>query len=818
MTPAAQFTGRLCPRPGKAPRSLFFLLIFTISTARLAAQTAVIDDAWWAYQQDCNGDGCYAGTLTGDAARLTWNPDVQNCNGTISVYEIVYTKDCADPTWVPIYTNALHSITGCRSSDAQFIDIPMGSGCACRDYRIEIYRAGQSVPDNARSSTNDPDLFHHQEQLLSEDACLNDSFAGCAALSGGQGVRFDNNLSATQETGEPDHAGNPGGKSLWYCWTAPTSQPVTFDTTGSSFDTLLAVYTGSDVAALSLVTNNDDIDGANDRMSRLTFTPQAGVTYHVAVDGFGGASGTVTLDWKQAGSALPDLVLWGPAVSPTVVTRTFATNDCEVLEGCAITGKRTLLSFSTETRNIGAGDLALGNPATNSLFEWASCHGHYHFEEFAQYDLLDSNNTVVAFGHKVGFCLVDDHPWSPGASSQARYTCGYQGIQAGWADVYGAGLPCQYIDITGVPPGQYTLRLLVNPYNLIQEADTNNNTTLVTVTIPPTNCVSPPDNDAFANATVIPSVPWSLSQPNYCASKQSGEPSHAGQDGGHSVWFNWTPSSSAQVVINTRRSDFDTLLAVYTGTSVNSLAPVTYNDNIGGGILQSQVSFFANAGTTYRIAVDGYLGAVGTVVLNLNPPANDDFAAAFAITGTTGSTNGSNLGASKEPLEPAHAFDVGGHSIWYRWTAPADGPVDFNTMGSGFDTSLAVYTGTSVTNLTLIASNNDDVGGAQTSRLGFEASAGTVYRIVVDGWGGVTGNLTLNWTMDSTLAIAPLAPGQVLVTVTGIQWQRYVLLDTPDPAAGWGTNTAAQTLSGGSLVYTNSATQDQQFFRFLRVP
>jgi len=49
------------------------------------AQTAYISDAWWTYQQDCNGDTCKAGALPGDKARLNWVPNVTNCDGTLTV-------------------------------------------------------------------------------------------------------------------------------------------------------------------------------------------------------------------------------------------------------------------------------------------------------------------------------------------------------------------------------------------------------------------------------------------------------------------------------------------------------------------------------------------------------------------------------------------------------------------------------------------------------------------------------------------------------------------------------------------------------------
>jgi hypothetical protein len=784
------------------------------------SQTAVIDDAWWTYQQDCNGDGCHAGTLSGDLARLNWSPDVMNCNGTLTVYEIVYSKPCDSNAWTAIFTNATHSITGCRSSDEQFADVAMSGGCACRDYKIEIYRAGQTVPDDIRSGTNDVDLFQHREQLLSEDYCLSDTFATSGVISGLSGSHSDNNTSATKEPGEPNHAGNAGGHSLWYRWTAPTSAPVTFDTMGSSFDTLLAVYTGNNVSNLTLVVSNDDIAGASNRMSMVTFTPVAGAAYHIAVDGFGGASGIVYLNWHQSGAALPDLIIWGPAASPSVSTRTFSSTDCEVVEGCETAGVHTLLNFTTETRNIGAGDLSLGNPATNALFHWASCHGHYHFEEFANYDLVDTNGNIVAAGHKVGFCLLDDHAWSPTASPQAKYDCWNQGIQAGWADVYAAGLPCQYIDITGVPGGNYTLRMTVNPDGLIPEADTNNNVTFVPVTIPSAGeiCLLGPFNDNFMNGMNITNTPFTFSELNQCATKEPLEPNHAGNAGGHSIWFNWTPYTNQTAVITTRRSDFDTLLAVYTGSSYLNLTLVASNDDIIPGVfLQSQVSFPAIAGTTYHIAVDGWGGAVGTAVLNINPPANDDFVDAAVISGSSGTTNGYTVEASKEPYERAHAGDVGGHSVWYRWMPPVDGPVDFNTLGSDFSTVLAIYTGDSVTNITPITANIADVGGVMTSRVDFEAVAGTTYQIAVDGARGDAGNLVLNWNMDSRLGIARLPDGGKQIMLTGVNWQRYTLFGSTD-LFNWFTNIPTITMSGTSHGFTNNGSLGRQFYRAVRSP
>jgi len=804
------------------------LLFLTIAAP---AQTAKISDAWWTYDQDCDGDGCRAGTLAGGFARLNWFPDVVNCNGTLTVQEKVLFRPCGTSTWISIYTNAPHQIAGCASTDSRYLDIQMGTNCDCRDYMVLIYRYGQSTPDDRRSSTNDVNLAQRREESLADDLCASDAFATCVALSGKVGSLTDNNVTASKEPGEPDHAGNPGGHSLWYCWTATTNQPVTFSTIGSGIDTVLAVYTGDNVASLTLVTNSDDIAGATNRMSRLVFTPTTGTTYHIAVDGFGGGAGNVELNWNQQGGSLPDLIVWGPASAPYITTSTFANNNCQVLEGCATTGTRKLLRFNMETRNIGTADLVLGNPATNSLFYFATCHAHYHFESFAQYTLLDTNynpvilGTNVVIGHKVGFCIEDVARWLPSAPSSTKYTCANCGIQAGWGDVYTADLDCQFVDITGVPAGEYYLQLTVNPDGLLAEADLQNNTALVPVNIPPANCVTAPDNDSFASAATVTTTPFTTSEFNNCATKQTGEPNHAGFAGGHSVWYNWTPTSNHTAVITTRRSSFDTTLAVYTGNEVNALVLIASDDDISANNLQSYVTFTAVANTTYHIAVDGTSSAVGTVVLNVNPPPNDDFANRQVIVGSSGSVEGTNLGASKEASETAHASDVGGCSIWYQWVAPTTGFVDFNTAGSSFDTIFAIYTNSVLASANLpVAYNDDDAegGGLQTSRTWFPAVAGTTYYIAVDGFGADTGTVRLNWNMDSRLAITSLPDGQMQINLTGVDWQRYVLLGSSD-LLNWNTNTAAITMYEGLHRYTNApsatnGTAGLQFFRALLVP
>jgi subtilisin family serine protease len=261
-----------------------------------------------------------------------------------------------------------------------------------------------------------------------------------------------------------------------------------------------------------------------------------------------------------------------------------------------------------------------------------------------------------------------------------------------------------------------------------------------------------PPNDLFANGQVLSGDNGSVAGTTALATKESGEPNHAGNPGGHSVWYRWTAPSDGTLTVNTAGSAFNTLLAAYTGGAVNALTLQAANDDTGGP--QSMVQFGVTSGTTYHLAVDGRKGASGDLTLGWSfagippppgGPANDLFADAELISGASGSTAGTSTDATKEAGEPDHAGNAGGASVWYRWTAPSSGMLTVDTFGSGFDTLLAAYTGSSVNGLTLKASNNDTSGSQ--SRIAFKVSAGITYWIAVDGAGGASGSVALAWSL-----------------------------------------------------------------------
>jgi hypothetical protein len=199
---------------------------------------------------------------------------------------------------------------------------------------------------------------------------FSDTFgSGSAVITGNSGVGRGTNTNATKQRGEPDHAGNAGGKSVWVSWRATFDGFVRFGTRGSGFDTLLAAYTGTNVVALTRVTSDDDSDGFG--TSSILFTTQSDRLYWIAIDGRAAASGNIVLSWKfEFGQPVPEI-----AAAPTnravplggsTTFRVAATNATEFqwyLNGTLIPGAAASnLTVSGITLNdVGAYTVEVGN-------------------------------------------------------------------------------------------------------------------------------------------------------------------------------------------------------------------------------------------------------------------------------------------------------------------------------------------------------------------------------------------------------------------------------------------------------------------------
>jgi len=225
---------------------------------------------------------------------------------------------------------------------------------------------------------------------------------------------------------------------------------------------------------------------------------------------------------------MPDLIVDSRSLGQNLKIRTekFTASQCDVVEDGISSGSHAVMRFTVSTPNVGDAALQIGDPnyhyytLNDGLFEFAPCHGHFHYRHYATYELIDPVSGYSWRAAKRGFCMIDVAQYQPSNvrnSSKPVYTVcgspgvtGNQGISAGFADVYDWQLQGQYFVLDGgdgqppVPPGNYFLRITVNPPFVAQagencpytdtlglchqlpESDYSNNVSQIVVSVPRT--------------------------------------------------------------------------------------------------------------------------------------------------------------------------------------------------------------------------------------------------------------------------------------------------------------------------------------------
>jgi len=194
----------------------------------------------------------------------------------------------------------------------------------------------------------------------------------------------------------------------------------------------------------------------------------------------------------------PDMIVDAKALATSwvVYDQEIKENACSLQEANLVPGQYRFLRFTVNTPNIGTADIFIGDPNrhwdpngdgdgsdSDGLFENNACHRHYHFRNYALYQLIAADGTITK-ARKNGFCMIDVAPYNDGAppKSWVYRACGRparpdlglpevpgnQGISVGYADQYYKWLVGQYFVLNDpnaalVPPGTYTLRIWVNP-------------------------------------------------------------------------------------------------------------------------------------------------------------------------------------------------------------------------------------------------------------------------------------------------------------------------------------------------------------------
>jgi len=327
-------------------------------------------------------------------------------------------------------------------------------------------------------------------------------------------------------------------------------------------------------------------------------------------------------------SRAPDLVVEGSpeAVDYSVDTMVIPPNSCSIEEGCGIEGVRRLLRYNVKINNIGNADLIIGNPmhdTNRTMFIYSECHGHYHWPAMVTVKLMNAQGEQVAASKKIGFCMLDFMPYTfpPLPFGRDRYDCVHQGLSEGWSDLYHKNLDCQWIDITGIPSGAYTLHMEVNAARMVRELRYDNNVAVVPVVIEDhdTAIPPPPANDRCAGAQTL-----ELGIPVTVATRgatSNGLACGGVAEAGASVWYK-VRGNGKRLLVSTCNPEttIDTTVTVYRECDPNTpcneqqLTCVSGLDDGWCGAL-AYVHWCSEPDVWYYVAVGGDQTSTGTIQL-----------------------------------------------------------------------------------------------------------------------------------------------------------------------------------------------------------
>ncbi len=294
--------------------------------------------------------------------------------------------------------------------------------------------------------------------------------------------------------------------------------------------------------------------------------------------------------------------------------------------------------------------------------------------------------------------------------------------------------------------------------------------------------MEPPTNDNFSAAIFLSEISGTVTGSNFGAGNELNEPDIGWNYPIFTVWYKWVAPSNGGVKVDTHGSDFNTIIGVFTGNSLEDLQEIASNDDaVDVFDYTSSVTVPIEKGETYYFVVDGYWEP-GNITLNWKPVTlfdlnNDNFRSAYQLPSESGTLTTHNFLATPEYSEPGHGsydwgkkitFDGPYHSLWFTIKPSKDVTLEFNTEGSSFDTVIAVYNNKSkLKKIKRIAFNDDVNWETLSSKVVFKAKAGHEYYIAVDGLDGEDGIVILNWMLHDKPANDDFASAQELSKNTG---------------------------------------------------
>lgn len=409
-------------------------------------------------------------------------------------------------------------------------------------------------------------------------APVNDNFVNREVLSGSLPLQVSGStVGATSEPGEPEpYVPAFAGHSIWFSWEATSTGFVTIGTCGSEINTVLGVYTGSAVNALSPVSSNRYSFGPNCPFfgSEVTFKAIDGISYAVAVDG-NAFRGSENPSPVTEGSINLEIRAQAPPANDDF-------EDALLIEGTSASAEAENWAATKQTDEPDH----RGDPGGASVwFKWTAPRTGGVFLQACD----GPQETLVAAytGGSVGNL-------TPVTPLESNPDCDL---------TFGA--------VAGVT------------YKIAIDGKLNQSTGTASMGEGQLSLLMVPGNDDFEHPATLDAGPLAfyVGYRTIGATKQPSEPDHAGDPGGASVWFSWTAPATGSVRVSACDATFPVLVAAYTGSTLGTLSPVkSTTAPLAEPCTPSSrkaIAFNTDAGATYRIAIDGSGGATGRFDLGI---------------------------------------------------------------------------------------------------------------------------------------------------------------------------------------------------------
>ncbi len=263
-------------------------------------------------------------------------------------------------------------------------------------------------------------------------------------------------------------------------------------------------------------------------------------------------------------------------------------------------------------------------------------------------------------------------------------------------------------------------------------------------------------NDNLGGATAVGALPYAQTNINTTAATiETNEQSPNCGSVGRTLWWRFTPATNMRVRAATTGSNYDTVLAAWTGTGLGALTQVACNDDSTGTGSPSAFETDLVAGQTYYFQAGGFGGASGNLNFSLSgvtpPLANDGFGNAFGVSTLPYQASVVTTDATLETGEKTPTCAGIGKTAWWRFTPAVNMRVRAETTGSNYDTVLGGYRGTSLAGLTQVGCNDDSAGAGGPSSFEVDLTAGQTYYFQAGGFSEngstpASGNLTFKLT------------------------------------------------------------------------